>query len=71
VDQDIYERFDNRTEGSGLPAQDSVLIDPLVVYYEAGAKLEKNAVAIPYATSDGQLQPKGTRVVWPVACGPR
>ncbi|MBI2348777.1 MAG: M23 family metallopeptidase [Deltaproteobacteria bacterium] len=57
-----------RKEGSGLPAPDSLLIDPLVIYHEAGAKAQKKEIAIPHATADGRLRPQGTRVVWPVAC---
>jgi len=59
-----------RKEGAGLPAPDSHLIDPLVVYREAGPKPAETerTVAIPYATADGRLRPQGTRVVWPVAC---
>ena len=57
-------------EGAALPAPDSHLIDPLVVYREAGPKPAETerTVAIPYATADGRLRPQGTRVVWPVAC---
>ena len=47
------------------------LIDPLVIYHEAGAKPQESAVTIPYATTDGQVWPQGTRVVWPVACRPK
>lgn len=57
-----------RKEGSGLPAPDSLLVDPLVIYQEAGHKPRASKVPIPYATTDGQLRPQGTRVVWPVAC---
>ncbi len=56
--------------------QDSHLIDPLVIYKETSPKLKKSvdlpprekAVTIPYATTDGQTWPQGTRVVWPIAC---
>ena len=55
------------------------LIDPLVIYHEAGAKPDKSndspsgekAVRIPYVITDGQLRPQGSRVVWPLACQPR
>ena len=47
------------------------LIDPLVIYHEAGAKPQESAVTIPYATIDGRIWPQGTRVVWPVACQPK
>jgi len=65
--------------GSGMPAPDSQLFDPLVIYHEAGHRpresvgppARERAVAIPYATPDGRLWPPGTRVVWPVACPPR
>lgn len=57
-----------RKEGSGLPAPDSLLIDPLVIYQEAGPKPSESKVTISYATADGQFRPQGTRIVWPVAC---
>jgi murein DD-endopeptidase MepM/ murein hydrolase activator NlpD len=61
---------------SGQLAAEAPLFDPLVIYHEAGLKSagappREKTVAIPYATPDGQLWPKGTRVVWPVACRPR
>jgi murein DD-endopeptidase MepM/ murein hydrolase activator NlpD len=49
----------------------SNLIDPLVIYHEASANPHETLVTIPYATTDGQVWPQGTRVVWPVACQPR
>ena len=55
----------------------SELMDPLVIYYEAGTRqsadttAKEKAVVIPYATADGHMWPQGTRVVWPVACHPR
>lgn len=57
----------------------SPLIDPLVIYHEARANPKESvvpppdekAVTIPYVTTDGQVRPQGTRVVWPVACQPR
>jgi len=56
--------------------QDSHLIDPLVIYHDASLKpkssldspLREYSVAIPYAITNGQTFPQGTRVVWPVAC---
>ena len=61
------------SRGSTLGAN---LIDPLVIYHEASVKPKESvappphekAVTIPYATTDGQVWPQGTRVVWPVAC---
>jgi len=54
------------------------LVDPLVIYRDAGSRpqtsgdrpLREKAVTIPYATPDGQLWPRGARVVWPVPCAP-
>jgi len=65
--------------GSRMSAPGSRLIDPLVIYHEAGRKPQasvdppprETAVTIPHATTDGQVWPQGTRVVWPVACQPR
>ncbi len=55
------------------------LIDPLVIYHEAGPKQQESSdpssgekpVAIPYVTTDGRIWPQGTHVVWPVACQPK
>ena len=58
-------------EGSGMPPPGAHLIDPLVIYHEASPKPQESAVTIPYVTTDGQVWPQGTRVVWPVACQPR
>ena len=63
---------------SGSPRPGSPLIDPLAIYYEASSKPhesadrppDRKAVTIPYLTTGGQINPQGTRVVWPVACGP-
>ena len=54
----------------------SLLVDPLVVYYDAAKKTEnassgEKSVEIPYMTPDGKFYPEGTRVVWPVACDPK
>lgn len=56
--------------------QGTDLVDPLVIYRDAGialstvdSALRKDEVRIPYSTTDGQVWPPGTRVVWPVACG--
>ncbi len=54
------------------------LVDPLVIYRDAGPRPQpsggrpprETAVAIPYATPEGQVRPRGTRVVWPVPCPP-
>jgi len=43
------------------------LVDPLVIYRDAGGNAE---VRIPYSTAEGQVWPAGTRVAWPVACVP-
>lgn len=49
------------------------LFDPLAIYREAAGEPPANsrAVPIPYASTDGNLNPAGTRVVWPVACPPK
>ena len=60
--------IDDQIMGSLLAAPGRPLIDPLVIYHDASAKPEESAVTIPYATTDGQRRPQGTRVVWPVAC---
>ena len=65
--------------GSRIIAADAYLIDPLTVYYEAGSKFtesvgapsSKKSIAVPYVTMDNHFRPKGTRVVWPVACDPK
>lgn len=65
--------------GSRVSAPGSHLIDPIVIYHEASLKprasgdppSREKAVTIPYATTDGQVWPQGTRVVWPVACQPK
>jgi murein DD-endopeptidase MepM/ murein hydrolase activator NlpD len=67
---------EHQVMGSGMPAPGSHLIDPLVIYHEAGPKPRESvdpsrrekAVTIPYVTTDGRIWPQGTRVVWPVAC---
>jgi murein DD-endopeptidase MepM/ murein hydrolase activator NlpD len=65
---------DQSASSGGAPG--GPLIDPLMIYHEAGAmprmpagpSLDNKTVAIPYATVDGRLLPEGTRIVWPVAC---
>ena len=55
------------------------LFDPLAIYHDARAmshdpadsRPDQPTVAIPYVTTDGQVWPQNTRVVWPVACRPR
>jgi murein DD-endopeptidase MepM/ murein hydrolase activator NlpD len=70
---------DDQIMGSPVAVPGRPLIDPLVIYHEASAKPQESvdpppdekAVTIPYVTTDGQVRPQGTRVVWPVACQPR
>jgi murein DD-endopeptidase MepM/ murein hydrolase activator NlpD len=62
-----------------LPAPGSSLVDPLLIFYETRLKPKKSSkpahgaqtVLIPYMTLDGQINPQGALVVWPVACQPR
>src|SRR3990172_688033 len=62
---------DYQIVGSGMPAPGSHLIDPVVVYSDASARPHESAVTIPYVSTDGQIWPQGTRVLWPIACQPR
>ncbi|MFH1487503.1 MAG: peptidoglycan DD-metalloendopeptidase family protein [Pseudomonadota bacterium] len=52
--------------------QGSQNFDPLKIYLEATPKPtgsgDAQSVMIPYMTTEGQVRPEGTRVVWPVAC---
>lgn len=65
--------------GSRGQVRAAELMDPLLMYREAGIKSKEStdsrsdeqAVRIPYPTTEGQVRPQGTRVVWPVACGLR
>jgi murein DD-endopeptidase MepM/ murein hydrolase activator NlpD len=63
------ERGDEPVGGRG-ETRGARLVDPLVVYRDAGARPRDTAVTVPYATPDGRVWPPGTRVVWPVACQP-
>jgi murein DD-endopeptidase MepM/ murein hydrolase activator NlpD len=64
--------------GSRGETQVGSLMDPLLIYRDAGITLWKSVdpalredeVIIPYATPDGQVRPAGTRIVWPIACEP-
>jgi murein DD-endopeptidase MepM/ murein hydrolase activator NlpD len=59
----------DQTVGGRDETRSGDLVDPLVIYRDAAPRSEKpGAVTIPYATPDGQLWPRGTRVVWPVPC---
>ena len=68
-------------QGTGPPIRvpGSYLIDPLTFYQVAGSTSKEpidspsreKIISIPYMTTDGQFQPQGTRVVWPVACHPK
>lgn len=70
---------DDQMVGPRTSTWGSNLIDPLLIYYEASNKLRESVdpsphakvVIIPYSTTDGQVWPRGTRVLWPVACQPR
>ena len=67
-----------QTKGSLIKTKGSYLMDPLVLYREAGPGPDKSSdptshkkvVTIPYMTPDGHIRPAGARVVWPVVCHP-
>ena len=69
---------DNLIVGSRGSTGGQNLFDPLSIYHDARApsqetvvsRMEQRRVVIPYATTDGQVRPQNTRVVWPVACRP-
>jgi len=62
--------------GSRGEARGANLIDPLVIYRDIALPtsvepaLRNDEVSIPASTTDGQVWPAGTRVVWPVVCEP-
>jgi murein DD-endopeptidase MepM/ murein hydrolase activator NlpD len=67
-----------QVEESRVISRDGRIVDPLVLYREAGQGMERTGgaspsekgVVIPYVAADGRAWPANTRVVWPVACPP-
>ncbi len=67
---------DIEIKGGKMVMPDSHLIDPLSFFHEAILALEEpidspahdGVITIPYMITNGHLWPRGTCVVWPVAC---